>query len=101
MTEAQPSQEDRQRYLCSQGSQYNGQTYYTVCENERIMQWVRNGHIVVKGHCQYDSQLKILESVNKKHLGEASREAELSSIQREDPQHFGESEEGQTQIRGS
>lgn len=28
---------------------------YTVGENGRIVQWMRNGHIVVKGHCQYDN----------------------------------------------
>ena len=53
------------------------------------MQWLADGHIVVRGHGQQHCRLPDGEGVEKEHLDQTGIEVDLSIPEPEDGQHFG------------
>ena len=56
-----------------------------------MSQWITNGYITVKSHCQKEARLHGGARVNQEHLGEAGFKVNLSIMEPEEAEKFGHS----------
>jgi len=54
-----------------------------------MSQWITNGYITVKSHCQEEARLHGGARVNQEHLGEAGSKANLSIMEPEEAENLG------------